>query len=258
MIDKKLKKEFIDMKQIFKVLMLLGFVVTAYAATVEQQGEEILDQADREFYPFEGTMEMYVQSVQSDGSKQEYRMQVYKKGAINQTVVWTFPKINENDIGMRSGDTIYYKPRKATKPDIMSYQALFMSTGFSWGDVMSSDIALDYKAEKVEKVKENGKDCFFLQLKPVKEGLYARIDTWIDQTTFDCYKRVYYTASGDKLKIATYSEIKKENGVVASFRVDMEDYFQETKSYAIISNIKKEKLQRFLFDPQNIGRIHMR
>ncbi len=244
-----------------KILIGMSLLLTLnclYGENVEKQGKDILEKADKRFYPDEGSVDLSITTDDTDGVHREYKLQYYKKGTLYQTIVFITPEINKNDVGMRSGDTIYYKQSKWPKPDIMSYQAAFMESGFSWGDVVTSDIAIDYKVTKIENIKDSGKDVFYLVLSPNKTGLYARIDTWIDSTTYDTYKRLYFTASGEQLKIATYSDIESKEGVVVSFKVDMKDFITETKSTAGLSNIKKEKLPRFLFDPQNIGRIHVK
>ena len=116
---------------------LLIFMASAglFAEEAEKTGKNVLQKADSRFYPEEGTFEFYLKMNDVDGSVKEYRMQGYKKGVLYQTGVWIAPDINKNDVGMRCGDTIYYKPVKWTKPEVQSYQSLFMDTGFSWGDV---------------------------------------------------------------------------------------------------------------------------
>jgi hypothetical protein len=95
-------------------------------------------------------------------------------------------------------------------------------------------------------------------LLPRKENLYARIDIWIDSENYNTYRRLYFTASGDKLKISEFSDIRMADGKVSSFKVNMQDYIQEVTTYAEVDNLKAVKLPAFIFDPQNIGRIRAR
>jgi hypothetical protein len=242
----------------FILMICMTICPYGFSDDVSALGKTILDKADSRFYPFEGSIEMILNTEDSENVKREYRMQAYKKGSTSETIVFSLPLINKNNVGMRTGDTIYWKEAKWPKPRMMSYQAVFVDSAFSFGDILTGDMELYYKATKIEKVKENEKELYYIVLGPKKQGLYARIDTWIDVHTYDTLKRIYYTASGEKLKTAIYSNIKEDKGGVISFDLSMEDYIAQTKAIARISAIKSEKLPNFLFDPENIGRIHVK
>lgn len=123
---------------------------------------------------------------------------------------------------------------------------------------MSSDLAIDYKTSGLDKTNVNGTNMWHLILLPKRENLYARVDLWIDSDNYDTYKRLYFTASGDKLKVADYSDIREQDGKVSGFKIDMKDYIQEVTTYAEVGDLKEVKLPPYLFDPQNIGRIRSR
>ncbi len=237
---------------------LLAALTPVWADDIVKTGKDILVNADRRFFPYEGTYDFIIRQKDAEGNTTEYELQGYKKGTLNQTGVFIKPIINKNDVGMRSGDVIYYKPHVWPKPQIQSYEALFMSTSFSWGDVMSSDIALDYKTSSLDRTNVNGTNEWHLVLLPVKENRYARIDMWIDSENYNTYRRLYFTASGDKLKSAEFTDIREQEGKVVSYKVSMQDFIQDVATYAEIFNLKEEKLPSFLFDPQNIGRIRAR
>jgi|GEM_PF-5763455 hypothetical protein len=247
----------------FKILilpaaMILMLTAHARADETEKTGNDILMKADSRFYPDEGTFDFTVKQTDAEGNTTEFGLQGYKKGSLHQTGVFIKPQINMSDVGMRSSDVIYYKPHTWPKPQIQSYQSLFMSTTFSWGDVMSSDIAMDYKTSSLDKTNDNGTNEYHMVLLPRRENLYARIDMWIDSQNYSTYKRLYFTASGDRLKAADYTDIQEQDGRVVSFKVNMKDYIQEVTTYAQIFNLREVKLPPYLFDPQNIGRIRAR
>jgi len=244
---------FIKKAGIIALFILTG--VFAFADDIEKQGQTILDQADKRFYPVEGSMKISLNAEGMDGRK-EFRLECYKKGSLYQTVVFVSPTINKNNVGMRSGNTIYWKEAKWPKSNIMSYQATFADSTFSFGDILTGDMALYYKANKLEKIKENGKEVYYIVVEPKNKGLYARVDTWIDATTFDTLKRVYFSASGEKMKSAEYTDIILENNTVKGFSIQMQDFFAESKSFIEIQDIIKESLPNFLFNPMDIGRIH--
>ncbi|MEJ5283683.1 MAG: outer membrane lipoprotein-sorting protein [Brevinematia bacterium] len=243
---------------LFTLCLILLISENIFSETTKEKGKKILEEADSTLYPYEGSFNLYIESKEKNAPLKTYELQCYKKGRKYQTGIWKSPAINLNDVGMRSGDVIYYKPNKWHKPDIMSYQALFMGTGFSWGDVFSSDISEDYFAEEIKEVEEKGKNYYYLLLKPLKQDLYARIDIWIEKDTFLTYRRIYYTPSGEEIKTAEYKDFEFKGKRVVGFTVVMEDKVTESKHKGIVSDIKVEKLPQFLFDPNNISRIRIK
>jgi hypothetical protein len=247
------------MKTRLLIILLSGLVLYALPGqNIEKQCKEILTKADKRFFPEEGTYELLIADMSRQGEETLTTLQMYKKGKTKLTSVYVYPEVMKNNVGIRNGDTIYYKPRKAAKPDIMSYQAVFMDSTLTWGDVLWTDLVEDYKTVKIDNICLDGTDCYLLQLAPVKPNRYARIDVWVDRDTYYYKKMLYYTASGYKFKQAVYTILEQSGGKVKEFRVNVEDFFMQTKNYAQYSKIKQEKLPSFLFDVKNIGRIHAR
>ena len=239
------------------VLFLILMPVLVFSAD-NSSSQRLILKADNAIFPYEGTFDLKIDSKDADGRETSYLLQVYKKKQNRQTVVWAAPKQNLNDVGMMVNDVIYYKPFKTSRAMLMSYKSVFMSTGLSWGDVLKSMIAYDYTAKSISEKSEGGTKYLLLRLQPKKRGLYARIDVWINKANNTYYKREYYSAMGDKIKEAIYSDYKFKHGRITGYTVSMDNYDEETKSVAVISNIKNKKLHSFLFDPQNIGKIHIR
>lgn len=221
--------------------------------------EEILYKADSVLYPEEGTMDIHIQGENIEGTFREWTLNAYKSGTKTQTIVWVTPKVNFNDVAMRTHDMIYYKPAQWHKADIMSYKAVFMGTGFSWGDVLSSDLAYDYTVTHSDSVRNNDTLIYRVVCVPKEKTLYPRIDIVIRAASLMTKKRVYYTASGDTLKTAAYTNIVTTGpGNVRAFTVTMHNRFYNLHNTAKVYHIQQKKLPRFLFDPRNIGRIHAR
>ncbi|HUX40036.1 MAG TPA: outer membrane lipoprotein-sorting protein [Rectinemataceae bacterium] len=243
----------------FLVLCLaLAAVGQAAAQSTAELGRSILEKADRRFYPVEGSMEVSVRASDMDGNSLEYRFTAYKKGGANQTIVWSYPAIDRDEVGMRRGDLIFHKQPKWPKPEILGYQAVFVDSPFSWGDILSSDLAADYVVTEISDAIEGGTDCYLLRLSPRKSGYYARIDAWIGKGGYETRKRVYYSASGEIEKTSVFSEIDIKGGAVTGFTVAMKNELLGVEGEARIGSIRKEVLPAFLFDPDSIGRIHAR
>lgn len=246
------------MKKINLAIILLSLMGTLlWCQSVETSGHDILVKSDLAFYPKEGTYDMNIVANSAKGQKTTYDMQIYKSGKEKQTVVWVSPEVMKNTVSIRNGDTIFYKPLKAFRPDIMSYQALFLNSGFAWGDVVSADLSSDYKAVAVNEVKLEDKDCYFIQLSPLSGNRYSRIDVWIDKSTNFYLRRLYYSASGTAMKQADFTVLDQHNGKAGSFRIDIDDLLMGSKSSAVITKIAEKKIPAFILDVNNIGRIHV-
>lgn len=239
---------------IFSALFLS--IGSGIRADVVSEGKRIIEKADRVLYPEEGT---YILSITArfEGRDLEYTMEGYKKGTERQTIVMTKPTVQKGDVGIRRNETIYWKPKKWHKAQIMSYQAVFLESPMSYGDILSSDLNKDYLAAKVEKSNYEGKEVYNIQLKPTRSGLYARMDMVIDANNYRTYKRTYYTASGDILKTAVYSDYTGE-GMTASFKIVIDHKFQQLIGEAYVTDIKKGTFPGFMVDPNSINRIRPR
>ena len=224
--------------------------------TVKERGKEMLEKADRMLFPDEGSGFIAIESTDDTGKELNWSLEAYKKGQKKQTVVWVSPKSTRNDVGLRSERTIYHKALKATKPSIFNYLSLFLESAFSWGDIIAADFAGDYAAQSIETVNEGGTEYTKLVLKPTGKDMYDRIDVWIETATNRSSKRVYYTASGEVMKISEYSDFTGKGGEITGYTLTMIDDMLGMKSVATFSDLKQTGIPDFMFDPNNIGRIH--
>jgi hypothetical protein len=233
--------------------MMLSSVVNGESD--QEKGKILLTLADRVLYPESATYTVDLTTSYEDNKTLTWGFEGYKKGMLKQTIVMTFPDIQRNDVGIRSGDVIYWKPRQWPKPQIMSYQAVFLESPLSYGDILSVDLNEDYSVKELKK-KESGE--LTLILAPRKAGLYAKLEIVIDPETHYTLQRIFYTASGDILKTTSYSDYKTENGRVVSFTIYLDHKFMKISGSAKVANIQIESTPDFIYNPANIGRIHAR
>jgi hypothetical protein len=240
---------------LFAFVYFVIFLGVANGETDQERGKMLLANADRMLYPESSTYIVDLTTKYEDGKTLTWRFEGYKKGMLKQTIVMTSPDIQRNDVGIRSGEVIYWKPRKWPKPQIMSYQAAFLESPLSYGDILSVDLNEDYA---VKTLKNDGPGETTLILSPKKNGFYAKLEIVIDPVTHYTKKRIFYTASGDILKTTTYSDYKTENGRVVSFTINLEHKFMKISGSAKVSNIQIESTPDFIYTPANIARIHAR
>jgi len=243
-------------KRIFTGIICFFFITIGLSAqSVEEQGRDLLIKADQILFVEEGTYQVFLKSQDERERIREYELEAYKKGRRRQTTVWISPRVNRNDVGMRKDRTMYFKPANLPSPNLYSYKTVFVESDFSWGDIMSSDMAYDYKVRRLEEVDFEGKEAYLLVLSPNRDEFYAGIEVYLEKGSFRTLKRVYLTASGEILKEAYYSDFSESNGQITGFRVLMVDEFMGTQSEAVISDIENKNVPESLFNPSNIGRI---
>lgn len=243
-------------KNIILVILSISSLFLTFAdeaQEIEKQGFEILNISDQRFYRYEGTSRGIVSRVDMLGHEITHEIEIYKRGVDKLTIVWTAPSINRNDIALREGDIMYFKPAKFKKPQKMSYQQMFLESEFSWEDIMTSDTAYNYFVTDIQDLA--GENMWKLELEPKVESLHSKIEVWIDKTNYNMLKRVYYTASGAIMKEAEYHDFKEVDGKIVSFSIRLKDEFMGTSSSATIYDIEEVAIDDFYFDPLNINEI---
>jgi hypothetical protein len=245
------------MTRAFLYMIVLLVTLPSMVSGSEMGGQEILKKADDVLFPDECSYTLKVRaSIQTEDIELEFDLQAYQRGDTNATIVWTSPAVQKGDVGLRSGEKIYYKPKAARKPQIMNYKAVFVDSASSWGDILSVKLSNDYTAESMEKVTEEGTELYHLVLKPKRNELYAKIGVWINALNFQTFKRVFYSPTDSVLKVARYENYTLSHNTVTCFEVHVENIQYGINGISYVSGIKHEKLPPFLFDPSNIGRIH--
>lgn len=235
---------------------LVSILVCSNLLAEELPPQRLLEKADQRFYPAQGTWSMTLKTTNLDRKVLEYQIDFYSNGPQFQTAVYNFPALVKGTVAMKNSDTIYFKDNRWPKPQILGYQAVFVDSSFSYGDVLSVHLASDYTVESSEPVDEAGLAAYRLTLRPKHKGLYAKIEVIVDRANLNTLRRTYYTASGDKEKESTFGAFTVVAGRITGFHVEMKNLLLDLDSSADISNLKEEKVSTFLFDPQNIGRIH--
>jgi hypothetical protein len=109
-----------------------------------------------------------------------------------------------------------------------SYKSAFLGSGLSYADVMYNELARYYDAGIVARSSPrkdlDGKDhsCAALELTARKgaDG-YARILSYIDESSFLTIEREYFTLSGQRLKSIVYGGFEFSGKTVSAFRLSI-------------------------------------
>ncbi|MBK8553480.1 MAG: outer membrane lipoprotein-sorting protein [Ignavibacteria bacterium] len=54
----------------------------------------------------------------------------------------------------------------------------------SWGDILSTELSVDYRVTNILNEKIKGENYYHLILVPNDNGMYARMDIWVEKNTY--------------------------------------------------------------------------
>jgi len=120
----------------------------------------------------------------------------------------------------------------------MAYQAIFMGTLLSYGDVLATELSTDYAVTAVE---EKG-DEYLLSLvpRPGHEG-YGKVQVAIGKMDLLPKRRSYYSLSGVLLKSCAFAVIDIQGGVLKTLKMDFDEPLKEAPDIVTIDNVKSLK-----------------
>lgn len=166
------------------------------------------------------TLVEYRDGQQTDGNT----LEVYSKadsnsGQFRSLIRFVSPAREVNKLMLKSGNDLwFFDPASKASVRISPQQRLLGQAAN--GDVMTVDLAKDYKAESaVEEEITDGdrkpRRCYRLELRAgAAEGItYPRIEMWVDAANNRPVKARFYSESGHLLKTAFYRQYRQELGM---------------------------------------------
>lgn len=192
-------------KLIIVKILLAAFVLFQAAVVLALDGNEILQQIDRNMQP--ETYEMYRKliNIEPDGKKKEFVLYTVKKGQDKMVALFLSPASEKGRSTLRLGDNMWlYIPNVGKPLRITSLQSVVGGI-FNNSDILRLDYSVEYDAQQIT---DNG-DSYQLDLKAKSSSVaYDRLQMQVDKntllpTTIECY-----AVSGMLIKTLHYSEIK--------------------------------------------------
>lgn len=232
-------------------LMLMKILVVAgvfFQATVAfaLDGNEILQQVDRNMQP--ETYEMYRKliNIEPDGSKKEFVLYTVKKGQDKMVALFLSPASEKGRSTLRLGDNMWlYIPNVGKPLRITSLQSVVGGV-FNNSDILRLDYSAEYIAEKIT----DKDDHYLLELKANTSSVaYDRLLMQVDKetllpTTIECY-----AVSGMLIKTLHYSEIKDfGDGIKRPSVIETDSPLHKGyKSVMIFAKVQKKELADEVF-----------
>jgi len=186
-------------------VLVAAFVLLQAAVVFALDGNEILQQVDRNMQP--ETYEMYRKliNIEPDGTKKEFVLYSVKKGQDKMVALFLAPASEKGRSTLRLGDNMWlYIPNVGKPIRITSLQSVVGGV-FNNSDILRLDYSVEYNAEEITDKGES----YQLDLKAKSTSVaYDRLLMQVDKktllpTTIECY-----AVSGMLIKTLHYSEIK--------------------------------------------------
>src|SRR4030066_1197962 len=162
------------MKKILICLFALFIAVPAYAI----DGNQLLNQIDRNLNPESYEMYRKLINVEPDGRRKEYTLFSVKKGADKVVALFLAPASEKGRSTLRLGDNMWLYIPNVGKPIRITRLQSVVGGVFNNSDILQLDYAAEYDVEKVE---EQGSE-YLLYLKAKKNTeAYDKLKLWADK-----------------------------------------------------------------------------
>jgi len=226
------------------VILLIGLLFSAAAYAVD--GNQILNQVDRNLAP--ESYEMYRKLINSepDGRKKEFVLFTVKKGNDKIAGVFLSPASEKGRSTLRVGENMWlYMPNVGKPIRITSLQSVIGGI-FNNSDIMRLDYATEYEVTRVE---DQGKEYLLLLKAKTKTVAYDQLKMWVDKEKVQPTKIECLTEASMLIKTLYFKDIKDfGGGIVRPATVETDSpLYKGYKSIMLFANVKKRELADEVF-----------
>jgi|GEM_PF-1291276 len=216
---------------ILAAALALSAAIPAPAQSAEAQSAEALDvlkKADIALVPRNADFRWALRVEREGEPVKENRFLGFKKGDLKYLFYTYYPDSAYGQCHLRIDAAIWMYLPLADDTVKTSYKSAFLGSGLSYADVMYNELARYYDAKIIERGGSrrdlDGTDhsCVALELIARKgaDG-YARILSYIDESSFLTIEREYFTLSGQRLKSIVYGSFEISGRTVTAFRLSI-------------------------------------
>lgn len=192
-------------RMLFVKILVGAFVLFQATVVLAFDGNEILQQVDRNMQPESYEMYRKLINIEPDGKKKEFVLYTVKKGLDKMVALFLSPASEKGRSTLRLGDNMWFYIPNVGKPlRITSLQSVIGGV-FNNSDILRLDYSVEYDAQQIT---DNG-ESYQLDLKAKSSSVaYDRLLMQVDKntllpTTIECY-----AVSGMLIKTLHYSDIK--------------------------------------------------
>jgi outer membrane lipoprotein-sorting protein len=219
--------------------ILLALAAPAYAV----DGNQLLEQIDRNLNPESYEMYRKIINIEPNGSKKGYTLFSVKKGLDKVAALFLAPASEKGRSTLRLGDNMWlYIPNVGKPIRITSLQSVIGGV-FNNSDILQLDYATEYNVEEV------GNE-YLLHLKAkTKTVAYDQLKIWADKNKKLPTKIECRTEADMLIKTIYYKQIKDFGGGIVRPSVIETDspLYKGYKSVMLFANIKKRDFKNEVF-----------
>jgi outer membrane lipoprotein-sorting protein len=226
------------------VVLIIGLLFSAPAYAID--GNQILNQVDRNLAPESYEMYRKLINIEPDGRKKEFVLFTVKKGKDKIAGVFLSPASEKGRSTLRVGENMWlYIPNVGKPIRITSLQSVIGGV-FNNSDIMRLDYATEYDVTSVE----DQRGEYFLLLKAkTKTVAYDQLKMWVDREKVQPTKIECLTEASMLIKTLYFKEIRDFGGGIVRPAVVETDspLYKGYKSIMIFANLKKRDLADEVF-----------
>ncbi len=236
-------------------MITLFFPIFMSTAMAQTNFDELVKKADRYLFLDFGTSQVIqVEDFKGDKKLRTTKYKVYEKGFDMTLVETIFP---ERQIGrkllMKKDDLWFYTP-DIKRPTRVTLQEK-LTGEVSNGDITRTHFSEDYQAISGKEGNFEGQAAYLISLKQRRSNTtYSLIDYVIAKKDQRPLQAMFKTSAGKNLKIARYSQFRKEFSQEIVGQVEIKNaLFPEQRSVIINSQTKKEDLHESFFNKDSLS-----
>lgn len=240
------------MRSVFVALALL--IVTGVSPVFAADGNQLLQQIDRNLQPTSYEMYRKLINIEPNGNKKEFVLYTVKKGQDKMIAQFLDPPSEKGRSTLRLGENMWlYIPNVGKPLRITSLQSVVGGV-FNNSDILRLDYSTEYDVEAItEQV-----DKYLLTLRAkTKTVAYDKLNMVVDKKAMVPMTIEAYSATGLLIKTLHYKEVKDFGGGIHRPAVLETDspLYKDYKSVMLFSKIKKRDFDDEVFTLTYLPRV---
>jgi outer membrane lipoprotein-sorting protein len=237
--------------------ILAAIIVSVFNIAHAEVADDVLKSVNA-FVNFQSSItKMKMQVVRKGKIETEYLMSVKKLDSERMRIEFSLPVREKGRKILRVGGKMWMYLPDLGKPIVISARQSFLGSSFSNGDLLRTDLVLDYSASFLREELQSGVAVQVLELKAKSVDVaYDKILLWIDKASKRPLREEFYTLSGKRIKVMTLSNPVNFGKTTANttMKVDSDLNKDEYTVLTIIELAVNQKLPAALFQKDSFDR----
>jgi outer membrane lipoprotein-sorting protein len=242
---------------LFKLICAVFITFFINIAQAQVPADEVLKSANG-FVNFPSSItKMRMQVVRKGKVESEYLMNVKKLDSERMRIEFSLPIREKGRRILRVGGKMWMFLPDLGKPIVISARQSFLGSSFSNGDLLRTDLVLDYSASLLREEMLSGVAVQVLELKAKSVDVaYDRVLLWVDKTNKRPIRQEFFTLSGKRIKVMTLSSPLSFGKTTANSIMKVESDLNKDE-YTVLTIVElsvNQKLPAALFQKDSFDR----